>query len=93
MIVCVPGRYREAWNAFAAGLDAQLPATARRLNLGGGRSRGARRFRRGSLFFPLLSGKKGRPGDSLAVFKHGKADLFSYLSEDADTISGRNMWK
>lgn len=26
MIVCVPGRYREAWNAFAAGLDAQLPA-------------------------------------------------------------------
>ena len=26
MIVCVPGRYRDAWNAFAAGLDAQLPA-------------------------------------------------------------------
>jgi len=26
MIVCVPGRYREAWNAFAAGLDQQLPA-------------------------------------------------------------------
>ncbi|HZZ62255.1 MAG TPA: DUF2478 domain-containing protein [Roseiarcus sp.] len=26
MIVCVPARYREAWNAFAAGLDAQLPA-------------------------------------------------------------------
>jgi Protein of unknown function (DUF2478) len=26
MIVCVPARYRDAWNAFAAGLDAQLPA-------------------------------------------------------------------
>ncbi len=26
MIVCVPGRYRDAWNAFAAGLDVQLPA-------------------------------------------------------------------
>ena len=26
MIVCVPERYRDAWNAFAAGLDAQLPA-------------------------------------------------------------------
>ncbi len=26
MIVCVPRRYCEAWNAFAAGLDAQLPA-------------------------------------------------------------------
>ena len=25
-IVCVPERYRDAWNAFAAGLDAQLPA-------------------------------------------------------------------
>ena len=25
-IVCVPGRYRDAWNAFAAGLDVQLPA-------------------------------------------------------------------
>lgn len=25
-IVCVPGRYCDAWNAFAAGLDAQLPA-------------------------------------------------------------------
>jgi hypothetical protein len=27
LIVCVPRRYREAWNAFAAGLDAQLPPT------------------------------------------------------------------
>src|SRR5271157_1471391 len=27
MIVCVPERYREAWNAFAAGLDVQLPAS------------------------------------------------------------------
>ena len=26
MIVCVPERYRDAWNAFAAGLDHQLPA-------------------------------------------------------------------
>ena len=26
VIVCVPARYRGAWNAFAAGLDAQLPA-------------------------------------------------------------------
>ena len=26
MIVCVPARYRDAWDAFAAGLDAQLPA-------------------------------------------------------------------
>jgi hypothetical protein len=26
MIVCVPARYRDAWNGFAAGLDAQLPA-------------------------------------------------------------------
>ena len=26
MVVCVPARYRDAWNAFAAGLDAQLPA-------------------------------------------------------------------
>ena len=26
MIVCVPSRYRDAWNDFAAGLDAQLPA-------------------------------------------------------------------
>jgi Protein of unknown function (DUF2478) len=25
-IVCVPARYRDAWDAFAAGLDAQLPA-------------------------------------------------------------------
>jgi nucleoside-triphosphatase THEP1 len=25
LIVCVPKRYSEAWNAFAAGLDAQLP--------------------------------------------------------------------
>ena len=25
LVVCVPSRYRDAWNAFAAGLDAQLP--------------------------------------------------------------------
>jgi nucleoside-triphosphatase THEP1 len=25
LIACVPKRYRDAWNAFAAGLDAQLP--------------------------------------------------------------------
>jgi molybdate transport system ATP-binding protein len=25
LIVCVPARFLEAWNAFAAGLDAQLP--------------------------------------------------------------------
>ncbi len=27
MIVCVPLRYRDAWNAFAEGLDVRLPAT------------------------------------------------------------------
>jgi len=27
MIVCVPERYCDAWNAFAAGLDQKLPAT------------------------------------------------------------------
>jgi Protein of unknown function (DUF2478) len=26
MIICVPARYRDAWNEFAAGLDAELPA-------------------------------------------------------------------
>ena len=26
MIVCVPERYRKSWNAFASGLDAELPA-------------------------------------------------------------------
>ncbi len=26
MIVCVPSRYRDAWNVFAAGLDQPLPA-------------------------------------------------------------------
>lgn len=25
LLICVPLRYRDAWNAFAAGLDAQLP--------------------------------------------------------------------
>ena len=25
LLVCVPARYRDAWNAFAGGLDAQLP--------------------------------------------------------------------
>jgi len=25
LIICVPRRYGDAWNAFAAGLDAQLP--------------------------------------------------------------------
>ena len=25
VVVCVPRRFRDAWNAFAAGLDAQLP--------------------------------------------------------------------
>lgn len=28
LIVCVPKRYREAWNAFADGLDAQLPPSS-----------------------------------------------------------------
>ena len=27
MIVCVPDRYCDAWNAFACGLDVQLPAS------------------------------------------------------------------
>jgi hypothetical protein len=27
VIVCVPDRYRDAWNAFACGLDVQLPAS------------------------------------------------------------------
>ena len=27
VVVCVPARYRDAWNAFAGGLDAQLAAT------------------------------------------------------------------
>lgn len=26
LLICVPERYRDAWNAFAAGLDTQLPA-------------------------------------------------------------------
>ncbi len=30
LIVCVPARYLDAWDAFAAGLDAKLPPTLRR---------------------------------------------------------------
>lgn len=32
ILICVPLRYREAWNAFAAGLDAQLAADAAALD-------------------------------------------------------------
>ncbi len=28
LVICVPLRYRDAWNAFAAGVDTQLPATS-----------------------------------------------------------------
>ena len=61
MIACVPRRYREAWSAFAAGSTRSSLRTARRLKPGGGRSRGALRLRRGSLFFPL-AGQKGAAG-------------------------------
>ena len=39
MIVCVPERYRESWNAFASGLDAQLPARREAIEAGGARFR------------------------------------------------------
>ena len=72
MIVCVPGRYRDAWNAFAAGLDAQLPPTGGDRGLVA-RGRADASFRRGPCYSLLFAvkGRKAAAGRPSRNLKHG----------------------